>query len=584
MQTTCGMEHRLAKLVFALVWLCLFLRPLPGLAESITVRVVDADGKPVKAAEVLVLDADGKGQRVFTDAQGQATATVPGGREYRIVVDSPAQQPFTNQDGTTGTRETFKRTIGTVSVAPGGDTSAQFNTSHSLFSSELLDPTTPGKLAEDANSAAEICDRTTYERATGQLKSFEAVSQFTLRGSQAQFERFRKQHGMGDISTPGRLRQAIGLAQGAVKSGVADAEGERRAAEWPQLFERFESLFRALNEARQAHEAAQRAKAQVKELKVSCVPRADDGLFYASVGAGPGYLHRPDGKFFRTEVGGVLGFPALRFNTDKTIVNIEGTVGARFRTSVFGTTREVAVQLRGWHFDSRAGGRMEVFTPPAGGVTGLFSPTAAFAPFGGYFTGSPLSNVRYRSDFEDFGGVLSLAVAFDTGPVTLSPFAGLRLARTNVNDSLNLVIGNPAFTTFEQRSDISSTAIGPVAGASVRGELGDGFYAFGEASVGLAFARARGDWQTFVPLVDPAPRSQRLSRSKTAFQFDAATGVGYRLPGLAVELVGRLSHGTGSPHLEFATPEGTADGTGGARIGFGKQTSYGLSVRGIVTF
>lgn len=87
-----------------------------------------------------------------------------------------------------------------------------------------------------------------------------------------------------------------------------------------------------------------------------------------------------------------------------------------------------------------------------------------------------------------------------------------------------------------------------------------------------------------MPGVDAAPRFARLSESKTAYQVDGGLGVGYRINGLSIELAGRLSHGNASPYLKFANPGSTTDGTGGAKIGFGRQTSYGVSARGVVAF
>ncbi|QQS12634.1 MAG: carboxypeptidase regulatory-like domain-containing protein [Rhodospirillales bacterium] len=549
----------------------------PLSAQQINVRVTNADGSPAVGLKVGVTNDVNEetlsgGSRAVTDADGRAIILLTEPGRYSINVQS-------------NTGRGFRYNFRSVTLTVGGSVSVEFNTAHAFNVNDQWRTDIGSEQVAAANAAADACDRAAYDAAVGELATLEASLQQKLHLAQRRFDAYRAANGLQGISTEREFRQMQRTIERIAASPVANEEARKRVEEMARLKKGFDDGLQAVEKSRERLAPLARARAQIKELKTSCGPGLGTTEFYAGFGAGPSHLQRAGGSFFRTEAGGVaLAIPALRFANDRTVLNIEGALGARFQAPVLGATREVTVELRGWHMDSRGDAGLALFTPPGGATTGLFSPTAPFAPFGGYFTGSPLSDIRYRSTFQEFGGTLTAAVAFNAGGVTIAPFAGVRLARTTVDDKLSMGIGNPAFTTFEQRSDIGGTAFGPLVGASVRGDIGGGFYGFGAASAGLSFARARGHWQTFVPAVDPEARVGKLSGNKTAYQLDATAGVGFRLTGLAIELAARVSHGNGSPHLAFETPEGTADGTGGARIGFARQTTLGVTARGVVVF
>jgi hypothetical protein len=131
---------------------------------------------------------------------------------------------------------------------------------------------------------------------------------------------------------------------------------------------------------------------------------------------------------------------------------------------------------------------------------------------------------------------------------------------------------------------VRATTYAPLVGARVRHELGGGFALVGEGSLALQFSRGSGAWATFVPLVDPESRRGKLSGNKTGIGAAGSVGVEYKTGGVTLGLAVNVVHSGNSPYLAFADPSGTANGTGGARVGYGSQTTLGASARATFRF
>jgi hypothetical protein len=212
--------------------------------------------------------------------------------------------------------------------------------------------------------------------------------------------------------------------------------------------------------------------------------------------------------------------------------------------------------------------------PPGGGTIGLFSPATSGAPFGGYFTGNPLTDVRYRGNFRSYGAALQMQTWYYIGLMTLTPFAALRFGHTDLNEHISAGIGAPAFTTFDQKNTIDDFFIGPNLGLRLTYDFAGGLYAFGGVTLGLDFHKANGRWQTIVPAVDSEPRSDKLSSSTIGASGGAEAGVGMRWGALSAQLSVGAYYDSASPYVKFKKADSTTTGTGGADIGFGRQTEY----------
>ncbi len=223
--------------------------------------------------------------------------------------------------------------------------------------------------------------------------------------------------------------------------------------------------------------------------------------------------------------------------------------------------------------------------PEPGGTIGLFSPATPGNPFGGYFTGQPLVNGLYEAQVQSYGGEVQVQTWLQAGAVRFMPSVGLRLGRTTVDERLSFDIGTPAFTSFEQRNDITDTYFGPTVGLKARVDLGGGFYSFGEGSLALEYHRGRGDWRTFVPAVDlDGPRKDKLSSSKWGVSAGVKAGFGVEIGGFTAQFAAGMTYTDASPYLDYKKADSTTTGTGGTDIGYGSQKDYFGEARFSVRF
>ena len=435
----------------------------------ITVTVTGDGGGPVSGVRVTTEHPASATVSVQTDAKGQAVVRADGESPTAVYVDP-------NPGSTISYRPL-------VVVLPPGATTVAVSATDFTFS--LF------RINVGIESAAHNCHPEAYDRWVREFERTRAALVREVEAHRAAAESFRGAHGLpgGNPDTiEQRLRQRT--------AGFADAAGLARAlghaTEYKALLSRAERAARAVNDFDSEHRSRPFPPRPEKCEKQSSAG-AVGTQFYASADAGPAYLDRPSSTYFRTELGGVvLGFPAIRMRNDSVATQFAGTFGATFEAPFLGPGRRMMAEARAWRVDGNSSGAQDLFTPPPGATTGLFSPQTAFAPFGGYFTGSPLSDIRQSSRFADFGGEARIGAVFVMATATVTPFVGFRVSRTSVEDQLALGIGAPAFTTFNQSSDVRATTYAPMLGVRARQALGGGFALVGEGSVALQISRGSG--------------------------------------------------------------------------------------------
>jgi hypothetical protein len=437
------------------------------------------------------------------------------------------------------------------------------------------------QLAEEARTAAQNCDRNAYEAAIDKMRNED--TKFLV--------------GMFAARKRAELYYALGMElQAEYMASLADWSASRSAS-WGRLVRHFQRTREERFKHCKQSDSGQRGFVPGIEPLRPGEPRDALGSyaalpatafgpfagFYAQVDGGVQRVNWPAARFFRSDSGGQFGrFPTLKFDNDDTVGVFRGMIGYRFPTpNLIKERSSLGIELHGWYYGGSSRGSQSQFVPAPGETTGLFSPATPQFPFGGYGTGQPLSDISYKSDYRNYGGEMRLQRWCDYpldsgGDVVLEPWIGFRLGRTTVDQSLNLGIGNPVFTSFSQSSDIGSTFFGPTLGVGVRYEFGNGLFVFGKAGASLDFQRGEGHWSTIVPFVDgPNARAAKLSNNKATWSVGGSLGVGYRWESLELRASFDASHSNGSPYLKFADPASTTSGSGGAKIGYGNQTNYG---------
>lgn len=400
--------------------------------------------------------------------------------------------------------------------------------------------TPPSSFVSDARTAIDACDRLAYDRAVEELSRDEAMLEVNLR----------------DLRAIGSSTQST---QRQVESRLASVKAARQQIPpFPQPCGRTA----AANVLQQA------------ALQFLLSPEL--ALVFAN---------RPQFAPFRLEVGGIITkLGAFKPDDTDTGTKVGMSAGIRWDSSLFGT-KQIGLEAKLWYVDYNMEASGDVVADP-GGTIGLFSPATSGNPFGGYFTGGPLTNGWYNADVENYGGEVQVQTWVSSGNFRAMPWFGLRVGRTTVKEDMRFDIGMPVFTTFEQKNDIKDTYIGPTIGLKARVDIGGGLYAFGEGSLGLEYHRGKGDWQTFVPVADAmdGPRKDSLSSSKWGISAGIKAGLGFEVGGFGMQFGAGMSYTNASPYLEYKQADSTTTGTGGADIGYGTQKDYSLEVRGYVRF
>lgn len=389
--------------------------------------------------------------------------------------------------------------------------------------------TPPSNFAADAKAAIDACDRAAYDRAVLELSRDEAMLEINLR----------------DLRAMGSAAQS---AQRQVESRLASVKAARQQIPpFPQP----------------CGGTAAAALRQRVALQLLISPEL------AVV-----FANRPQLALFRLELAGVITrLGAFKPDDTDTGTRIGMSAGMRWNADFLGT-KQWGIEAKVWYVDYNYDDAGEVRAEP-GGTIGLFSPSTQANPFGGYFTAGPLINGAYSAEVENYGGELQVQTWIRSGDFRAMPWVGVRLGRTTIAENMRFDIGNPAFTSFEQRNDIEDTYVGPTIGVKARVDLSGGLYAFGEAAAGLEYHRGKGDWRTLVPAVDlDGPRKDKLSSSKWGISAGLKAGLGFEAGGFTAQLAAGMSYTNASPYLEYKDADSTTTGTGGADIGYGRQTDY----------
>jgi hypothetical protein len=295
------------------------------------------------------------------------------------------------------------------------------------------------------------------------------------------------------------------------------------------------------------------------------------------------FANRPQTSLFRLEVANAITkLGAFKPDDTATGVRFGMSAGMRWDSGLLGT-KQLGIEAKIWYVDYNMKDSGEVTVEP-GGTIGLFSPSTSGNPFGGYFTGGPLTNGSYESDVAQFGGEVQVQTWYRSGDFRAMPWVGLRVGRTTVNEDMQFDIGMPVFTTFEQHHDIKDTYIGPTIGVKARVDFAGGLYGFAEGSLGLEYHKGKGDWSTLVPFVEAEPRKDKLSSSKWGISAGIKAGLGFEAGGFGMQLGAGVNYTNASPYIEFKEDDSTTTGTGGADVGYGSQREYFLEMRGTVKF
>jgi hypothetical protein len=398
----------------------------------------------------------------------------------------------------------------------------------------------PATLASEARAAIDVCDRAAYDRAALELARDEAMLEINLRDLRAL--------GAATQSTQRQIEGRLNSVKAARQQIPPYPQPCGKTAAAPTTLE------------------------QMAAVQFLLSPEL--ALIFAN---------RPQSSYFRTEIAGIITkLRAFKPDDTESGVKFGMSAGMRWNSSLLGT-KQLGIEAKIWYADYDIEDTGEVTAEP-GGTIGLFSPPTSGNPFGGYFTGGPLTNGSYESKVAQFGGEVQVQTWYSSGNFRAMPWVGLRLGRTTVNEDMQFDVGMPVITTFEQHNDIKDTYIGPTIGLKARLDIGGGLYGFAEGSLGLEYHKGKGDWSTLVPLVEAESRKESLSSSKWGISAGLKAGLGFEAGGFGMQLGAGVNYTNASPYLEFKEDDSTTTGTGGADIGYGSQREYFFEMRGTVKF
>jgi len=634
-------RSRLAFAAFCLVGLLLLA--LPGHARQVTVRVTDADGKPVANAMVRITEtSSGATYEAGTDATGAAVidSGPEGGDGSRFYVTAyvgqdvgSVAQPLETVSASTEPRQ--GRPV-TMEVGAGQMVPLRSTGDAGYFNS----------LVDAVNEAARRCDRAAYDAATARLNSLDN----TVRAERAYRARVYSD-----------FLRANGLDPDTGTGPLTEREKSRLSRDALDQFERMRS---ALEAAERRTRGFNRASLRLRQISFppNCGDPPAQGVLPGAGAAAPVGSPTPTGTApappstaqpgTPTPGGGPAGGGAPAPAPPPSGTAPSGTPGPGTTPPgtppgtvpqqsgmlpIPGTGFYVAAGVDGFSlsrpsrqfFRAESGGQLSFpvrsanpdssgvgfggsvgyrfpFDPGWGGygttvidvslslrhfdskTSSSLAPitpaggavTGLFSPGAGYFTGSTLQNLRYQGEFAETSGSARVALEYaPTENLVLIPRAEFHLGRQDSTDRLRLDIGDPPFANFRQNISIDNTFLGPSIGLGARVGFGGGFYGLLGGDIGVLFADARARWSTQVPLIEASPRRERFEDSTTALLLGAQAGFGWQQDNLSMELIGAVRHSRINASLRHADPFSTTDGTGGARIDWGGQTLLSLGVR-----
>lgn len=254
----------------------------PAFAKPhISVSVSDG-GKPIQGAKVKIERVDDSGQlqpviEATTKADGRVYVEVEEGTEYRITTTSGDKQATMTIKTKSG--EAYRSTV----------YSGTANTHRSDYGAYLA--TNTQALAEQARSAAQACDRKTYDDAVARIRAAIAEAERHLAEAQAAAEDHRRQAEI-PYSTLQQARKALKSAK-AMPAGTQDEDRLETLEDYVSDLEVIEKIEGDLQKYR-------------KDLQ--SVPPFPDTCPDDKHGMAPPSGDCPEGKF-AGGLGGLLGLP-----------------------------------------------------------------------------------------------------------------------------------------------------------------------------------------------------------------------------------------------------------------------------------
>jgi 5-hydroxyisourate hydrolase-like protein (transthyretin family) len=269
-------------LVLLLAGIVAFAMAAPACAKpSIWVSVSDG-GKPIQGAKVKIERVDDSGQlqpvtEATTNADGIVSAEVEEGTEYRITTTSGDKQGTMTIK--TGSGEAYRSTMYSGTV----------NTHRRDHGAYLA--TNTQALAERARSAAQACDRKTYDDAVERIRTAIAETERQLAEAQAAAEDYRRRAEI-PYSTLQQAKKALKSA----KAMPAGAQNEDRLEALEDYVEDLEVIEKIEGDLQKYRKDLQ----SVPPFPDTC-PDDKHGMAPPSGGC-------PEGKF-AGGLGGLLGLP-----------------------------------------------------------------------------------------------------------------------------------------------------------------------------------------------------------------------------------------------------------------------------------
>lgn len=449
----------------------------------------------------------------------------------------------------------------------------------------------PDGLVQAASAAALSCDRAAYDAAVTELDRDLAMVEINVRDINRILDEYGRltnlppdqqrlqgifdaiaRRGMQGRSTPGNTARTAGAP---VETGMVHLPAYLAAVKEKA---RLDARLAAIRAARQKvppypQNCAREAAKTGQLFGLQMLLGGELALVFAN---------RPQFAPFRLELGGIISkLGAFKPDDTDAGTQIGVSSGIRWDSSFLGT-KQLGLEAKFWYVDYKYSDSGDVVAEP-GGTIGIFSPTSPTAPLGGYAIGpfsGPLSNGWYDAKVRSYGAEVQVQTWLEAGNLRVMPWIGMRVGRTTIDENMSFDIGTPVFTSFEQHNDIKDTYVGPTIGLRARVEFGGGVYGFTEGSLALEYHRAKGDWQTSIPLADPEPRKDNLSSSKWGVSAGVKVGLGWQFGrNVGLEAAAGISYTNASPYLEYKDADSTTDGSGGADIGYGSQTELFGSIR-----